>query len=252
MKIQLIRNATMKITFGGKIILTDPMLSEKGQFQSFAFKEKNPTVNLNISKESIMQNVDFILSSHLHPDHFDQSATDFIKKELPVYCQPNDGKKLKNKGFKEVTEVHQTVRIDNLTITRTGGKHGKGLVLALAGKVSGFFLEEENEPSIYWVGDSILTEEVERTILKFKPDIIITHSGGAKLFSVSKLIMDAEDTVKIFKLSPNSKIIAIHMDVLDHCFSTRQTLRELMKKNNIKASRILIPEDNEIIEIHKT
>jgi|GEM_PF-5732917 len=35
MKIQLIRNAIMKITYGGPTFLTDPMLSPKGGVRSF-------------------------------------------------------------------------------------------------------------------------------------------------------------------------------------------------------------------------
>ena len=44
MKIQLIRNATMKITYAGRTILSDPMLAPKGDFKSFAGIARNPTI----------------------------------------------------------------------------------------------------------------------------------------------------------------------------------------------------------------
>jgi hypothetical protein len=40
-------------------------------------------------------------------------------------------------------------------------------------------LQAENEPTLYIVGDSIWVEEVENAITTFKPEIIVTNSGGA-------------------------------------------------------------------------
>ena len=54
MKIQLIRNATMKLTYAGRTILTDPMLSPKGDFKAFAGIARNPTIELPFQKEEIV------------------------------------------------------------------------------------------------------------------------------------------------------------------------------------------------------
>jgi len=55
MKIQLIRNATMKLTYAGKTILTDPMLSAKNAYDPFAGVARNPTVELPHIRTNLRQ-----------------------------------------------------------------------------------------------------------------------------------------------------------------------------------------------------
>ena len=90
MEIQLIRNATMKITYAGKTFLTDPMLSPKDEFHPFAGKARNPTVELPLTNDEILEGIESVLVTHTHPDHFDPAAGKTLPKELPVFCQPGD------------------------------------------------------------------------------------------------------------------------------------------------------------------
>lgn len=52
--IQLIRNATLKIKYGGTVFLIDPILSGKGELKSVIGVNKNPTVHLTMPVEDIM------------------------------------------------------------------------------------------------------------------------------------------------------------------------------------------------------
>ena len=61
MKIQLIRNATMKITYAGRTFLTDPMLSTKGDFEAFAGIAPNPTIELPFQIEDIIKGIESVL-----------------------------------------------------------------------------------------------------------------------------------------------------------------------------------------------
>ena len=54
MEIQLIRNATMKITYAGKIFLTDPMLSPKDEFNYFAGKS---TKEQDLAKQKLLAKI---------------------------------------------------------------------------------------------------------------------------------------------------------------------------------------------------
>ena len=82
MEIQLIRNATMKITYGGHTILTDPMLSPKGAFRSFANIAKNPTIELPFPVEDVVTGVEAAVVTHYHPDHFDKAAGAALPKRI--------------------------------------------------------------------------------------------------------------------------------------------------------------------------
>ncbi len=246
MKIQLIRNATMKISYAGRTILTDPMLSPKGDFKAFAGIARNPTVELPFQKEEIVEGIESVVVSHDHPDHFDKAASAALPKMIPVFCQPADEGKLTNEGFQTVIPIETAYTWQGITITRTDGQHGRGKVLEFIGKVSGFVFQANGEPTVYWVGDSIWCEAVKGAIEKFKPDIVITHSGGAKLPGFETIIMDAEQTLTTLNASQEAVVVAIHLEALDHCHVSRETLRQMADAAAISPSRLMIPKDGEI------
>lgn len=120
------------------------------------------------------------------------------------------------------------------------------------GNASGFIFQAENEPTIFWIGDSIWNNNAADVIDKFQPDIIITHSCGAVWTDDKVLIvMDAKQTVEVCKAAPDAKVIATHMEAVDHATITRADLRACANEAGIKTSQLLIPLDGEIItQIH--
>jgi L-ascorbate metabolism protein UlaG (beta-lactamase superfamily) len=249
MKLQLIRNATMKLTYAGQTILTDPMLSEKGAFRSFAGIAANPTVDLTMTVEEILQDVDVALISHLHPDHFDEAAARTLPKNMPIFCQPEDTGHLREKGFANLTAVDISCHWQGITITRTGGRHGSGKILERLGNVSGFVLQAAGEPTVFWVGDSIWCEQVAEAIATHKPDIIISHSGGATLPGFDPIIMDGPQTLVTLMEAPTAVVVAVHMEALDHCTVSRTMLRRLADTTGIPPWRLRIPEDGETLTL---
>jgi L-ascorbate metabolism protein UlaG (beta-lactamase superfamily) len=247
MKIQLIRNATMKITYAGRTFLTDPMLAPKGDFKAFAGIARNPTIALPFQIEEIVEGIESVVVSHDHPDHFDKTASAALPKIFPVFCQPGDEGKMTDEGFQSVIPIETSYTWEGITITRTDGQHGSGKVLEFIGEVSGFVFQANGEPTVYWVGDSIWCEPVNSAIEKFKPDIIITHSGGAKIPGFEYIIMDAEQTLTVLNASPAAVVLAIHMEALDHCNESRETLRQMADTAAISPSRLIIPKDGETI-----
>jgi L-ascorbate metabolism protein UlaG (beta-lactamase superfamily) len=248
MKIQLIRNATMKITYNGSVILTDPMLSTKGAIKSFAGIARNPTVALPMPAEEILKGVEMVIVSHDHPDHIDEAAVKALPKTIPIFCQPGDETKMSEKGFLDAFTIDLSHTWEGITITRTKGEHGKGSILNRMGAVSGFIFQAHGEPTVYWVGDSIWCDTVEKSILAFKPDIIITHSGGATIPGFESIIMDIDQTLNVLNASSEkSVVVAIHMEALDHCGVSREELRRMADSKSIPPSRLMIPNDGDII-----
>lgn len=66
MKLQLIRNATLRINYAGKQILTDPFLAEKHSISSFINRSLNPMVDLPCTPDEVISGIDMCLISHLH------------------------------------------------------------------------------------------------------------------------------------------------------------------------------------------
>jgi L-ascorbate metabolism protein UlaG (beta-lactamase superfamily) len=142
--------------------------------------------------------------------------------------------------------VDNDIQNGDLKIQAVAARHGSSPgVLRDMGTTCGYVLTSENEPSVYWIGDSVWYGEIEATIARQQPDVIITHSGGAVWNENELIIMDAEQTIKACRAAPGSRVVAIHMEAFDHCRVTREDLREKAREAGIPDDRLLIPADGE-------
>jgi len=249
MEIQSIRNATMRIHYAGHSFVCDPYLADKFSRPTYSGKSLNPMVDLPCKPQEVIAEAEFFLLSHLHSDHFDPAAADLIDKDALMFCQPGDAVSLASKGFNQIIPVETSVSWKDISIERVPGQHGSGKVLDEMGQVSGYIISAANEPSIYWVGDSILTDTIRDTITRVDPAIILTHSCGAVWGEDHRLIlMDAEQTIEVCCLAPNSKVIAIHMGAVDHATVTREELRDYATMFDIKDQQLFIPNDGEELQ----
>ncbi|EJZ20546.1 MBL fold metallo-hydrolase [Rhizobium sp. Pop5] len=246
MKLQLIRNATLKLDYAGRTVLIDPYFASKHSQPSFAGRSQNPLVELPLAIDKILAGVELVIVSHLHEDHFDEVAMEFVPKHVPIICQPGDEAEIRKTGFTAVSPLTDIMTWEGLTFTRREGSHGLGPVLEEMGSVMGFSLEAMGEPSIYWAGDTVLYPPVADVIRATSPDIIITHSCAA-LWNGDLNVMDAEDTIAVCEIAPSSLVIATHMEALDHATIGREELRRAAKARGIPASRLLIPADGEVL-----
>lgn len=250
MKLQLIRNATLRLEYAGTTILIDPMLGSKHSYPSYVGIEDNPTVDLPIPASEVLADVDLILLSHLHGDHFDAEAQNIIDKAIPILCQPGDKEKIETYGFTSVVELEIETLWHKINITRTGGQHGTGQWAERLNPISGFVLQAPPEPTVYWIGDSVWCEEVKHALDKHQPGVVVTHSGGAELEDSGPIIMDAAQTIALCEIFPSAVVIATHLEALDHCKTSRKTLQLAAEESNIDLERLLIPADGEVIEIN--
>ena len=245
--LRLFRNATMRITYAGLTFLTDPMLSEKGGMPGFVGIASNPTVALPVAPGEIVRGVGYVIVSHLHPDHFDEAAARLLPRSLPILCRSEELASFSAAGFTNVVPIADSHRIGEVTITRIGGQHGKGKILERLGTVAGFVFQAPGHPTLYWIGDSIWCDEVEAAIRTHKPDVIISHSGGATIPGFEPILMDLGQTLQLAKIADKATIVAVHLEALDHCVVTRSQLREAAEKQGISGARLRIPADGEEI-----
>lgn len=249
MKIQLIRHATLLLNIQNKRILVDPMLSPLGAMDAVpnvCNKNKNPLVNLPIETHKIAD-VDGVLITHLHRDHFDEAAAKLIPMHLPVLCQPKDKEEIESKGFFNVVPIDKSYLWEGIRIIRTGGQHGKGLIKKRMGEVSGYIIKAENEPSLYITGDTIWCSEVEKALKTYEPEITIAFAGGARFSVGGAITMTEKDIYKVCKKAPYTKVIAVHMEAWNHCVLTRMELIKYLEKHSCDG-QVIIPKDGECLE----
>jgi len=247
--LQLIRNATLKLYYAGSTILIDPCLAPKHGLESFAGKSLNPTVDLPASIDEIVHDVELVVVSHLHSDHYDDVAKESLSKHLPLICQPGDEETIGQDGFADVRPLARTLEWRGIRFSRRKGSHGLGPVVEEMGPVMGIVIEAAGEPTIYWAGDTVFYPPVAATIDELRPDVTIVHSCGA-LWNGDLIVMDGVQTVDLCHLAPTSGIvIATHMEALDHATVDRLALRREAAAAGISEKRLLIPIDGETLDL---
>jgi len=246
MKIQLIRNATLWLEYGGLNILVDPMLMDKEVMPAFPNTPnelRNPRVSLP-ETETDYVNPDLVIVTHTHPDHWDEAAAKHLRKDVPLLCQQGDEAVFNGAGFTNVTAVDEKHEYHSVRFARTSGQHGTGEIGERMGKVSGFVLEADEEPVAYIAGDTIWCEEPAEAIGQYQPEVIVVNAGGARFLEGDPITMDGPDVAAVKRHAPDAHVIAVHMDAINHCMMSRVDLASYLASEQLDG-QVLIPSDGE-------
>jgi L-ascorbate metabolism protein UlaG (beta-lactamase superfamily) len=262
MKIHHLRSATFIIESGETFILIDPMLGKKGSMPPFSVIKakvaKNPTVEMPSNADELLNKVTHTLVTHSqtfgikalqHGDHLDPAGEAFLtSRNIPVATPAKDKAYLEKYGLTINWGIEDWQTIDFLggKLTAVPALHGHGWIHKVMANGVGFFLELPNEPSIYISGDTVLTNDVKRALNELKPDITVVAAGRARMDVGQPLLMSIDEVMEFIRLSPN-KVIANHMEALNHCAVTRTILKEAIDKNGL-SDKVLIPADGETLE----
>lgn len=253
-EMQQVRNATVKITYAGTTFLIDPMLAKKGTYPGFegTYRSnlRNPMVELPGSVEDVISGVDAVIVTHTHLDHWDDAAQKALPKDIPLFAQHEaDAQLIRSQGFKNVRVLTDEAEFGGVKITKTGGQHGTDKMYAdpapakLLGEAMGVVFQAKGYKTLYLAGDTIWRKEVDKAIEAYDPEVIVLNAGKAKLIGYEgAIIMGEEDVLRASQAAENAKIVAVHMDAVNHMSLTREELRAYVKKQGIE-SRVDIPED---------
>lgn len=252
MIIQQIRNATLKITYGGVMFLIDPWLQDKGT--GFSVKAVRPEMqgikcpmnDLPDIPENIQQGVDFCLVTHLHFDHF---SPDYLPKNMKIIAQnENDARSIREMAFENVKFFDsEEIEIGGIMIRKTKAIHGENeAVVQKMGEVCGYVFKAPGEKTLYIAADTVYCDEVGRTIEKYMPDVIILNCCGATLTS-GRLIMDTEDVKKVCLKAPGATVVASHLDSVNHALYTSEDVKDYISREGL--SQVLVPVNGESINM---
>jgi L-ascorbate metabolism protein UlaG (beta-lactamase superfamily) len=252
MLIQQLRNATMILELGPHRWVVDPMLAAAKAMPPFKVlgggRRRNPTVELPAGSDEALATVDGVLLTHEHPDHFDAAGRAFARaRSLPVWTNRVDAGHLRDKGF-DARLVEALGEGWSVEVVRS--KHGRGAVGWLLGPVCGYFLARDGEPSVYVTGDSILCESVLEAVERLRPEVIVAPAGSAN-FGVGGDILFSLDELVTLANKSGAQMVFNHLEALDHCPTTRASLRERMAREGL-GERVWIPEDGERRSYHGT
>ncbi|MDO5536809.1 MAG: MBL fold metallo-hydrolase [Desulfovibrionaceae bacterium] len=261
--VRLVRNATLKISHGGTTVLLDPMLAGQGAWPGFAgtyhSELRNPTVPLPMPVSEVLQDVDAVILTHTHEDHWDRAAQELLPKGMPVYVQNEADRRLvSSQGFTDVRVLKQSDRIGAISLARTACRHGSETVMADESRrasldpVMGMVFSAPGVKSVYVAADTVWFKGVEEALALHRPDVIVLNTGAASLSGERyaadpRIIMDKEDVLRACQAAPSAKIVTVHMDAVNHMTTGRADVRAFCAEKGL-TERVLIPMDGETMD----
>ena len=254
MQITFIRSATFILRYAGSSILIDPMLNPAeaaDPVPNTPNQRRNPTVGLPFDEATLTRmlgEIDGALVTHLHNDHWDARATELLPKSLPILCQPEDEARHRERGYRDLLPIDTAREWRGIAFTRTAARHGTGEIGARMAPVSGFVLRHPAEPSLYIAGDTIWCGEVAATLAREDPAVTVVNAGGARFLTGDPIIMTAADVIAFCRAAPNARVVATHLEALNHCLTTRADLRAALMEAGL-GEQVLIPADGEQLDL---
>lgn len=231
--LEWIGGPTYVLQLGGFKILTDPMLCPKSD-TAFIIK-KHPTtgvINAYVKRftEPAMfdtSNIDILLISHLHADHFDKEAKNILNKNLTTVAPTTNEETLVKWGFYNTTSLKWNDTItsrkgfETIKITAVKALHAKDEHLnSELGHVNGYIIEYsegKNTFRIYWTGDTVWFDEIKDYKKFGKIDLLITNMGAVGADgNIGRRGLDATECMKIIEYLNPVLVVPVHHSTFSH------------------------------------
>lgn len=219
--LQFIGTATTLIRLGSFTLLTDPNFLHQGQRAYLGKGLWSKRLTEPAMAPAELPDLDAVVLSHLHGDHFDRVAKAELARTMPIVSTPAAARKLRLWGFegrgldtwsREVLSKGD----ETLTIEALPAIHARGLMGALLPPVMGSMLEhrvgEEATRRVYVSGDTLTGDHIDE-IKRRHPDIdvAVVHLGGTRVL-FHTVTMDAEQGVDFLQRVRPDRAIPVHYD----------------------------------------
>jgi L-ascorbate metabolism protein UlaG (beta-lactamase superfamily) len=220
-----IGNATTLIRWGPFTVLTDPNFLHAGQRAYLGLGLTSKRLREPSLDVSELPDLDAVVLSHLHGDHWDRVAQRGLSRSLPILTTPHAARRLQGlRGFRrslglDTWESHTLVRDGStLRVTSLPGTHAPGLVGRLLPPVMGSLLEFGDTTGavaqrVYLTGDTLMYDGV-REIARRCPDVdlAVVHLGGTTLPGGLVVTMDGAQGAELLDVVRPRRAVPVHYD----------------------------------------
>ncbi len=139
-------HSTVLLEVGGVRVLTDPILRDR---------ILHIRRHVGAVAPEVVERIDAILISHLHPDHFDPPSIRKLGKDTRVIAPAGSARLLRRYGFKQVDEVAAgdwaeigDARINAVPVEHDGRRYPVGA------RVPALGYEVQGESTVFFAGDT--------------------------------------------------------------------------------------------------
>ena len=250
-KITFVNHSTFLIQYAGLNILTDPIWSFRcSPFQFAGPKRMRPP---GVKFEDL-PNIDLVLLSHNHYDHFDSNTVkDLIKKFQPQFIVPLGMKKsIQKLGGKRVDEIdwNQSFNFQKISITGTPANHftSRGLFDRDKTLWCGYLLQFDHH-KLYFVGDTGYGPNFKKIGKQYGPiDICLIPIGAYKPeWFMEPIHISPPQAIQVHKDIQSVQSIAMHFGTFpladDGQGTAEKELAQAMDESNVDAMTFIVPDE---------
>jgi L-ascorbate metabolism protein UlaG (beta-lactamase superfamily) len=216
--LEFVGTATTLLRLGGHTLLTDPDFRHRGH-RAYLGKGLFSKRRTEPALQPVgLPEIDAVLLSHLHGDHFDPIARAELDRALPVLTTPAASKKLHRWGFGDARGLAtwETVALaEGLTVTSAPGQHAPGVARPLLPPVMGSVVEVHDGQRpfrVYITGDTLRRPWLREVTERRGPlDAMVIHLGGTRALGLL-VTMDAGQGADLVELLDPTLTVPVHYD----------------------------------------
>jgi L-ascorbate metabolism protein UlaG (beta-lactamase superfamily) len=221
-QVTFVGTATTLLRLGSFTLLTDPNFLHAGEraylgYGLFSRRLTNPAMRIRD-----LPDLDAVLLSHLHGDHFDRRARHGLSRSVPIITTPQAERRLRRWGFGAADGLPTWDRYELrhgdelLSVTSVPGHHGPGLLDRLLPPVMGSIIDLERAGQrllrLYVTGDTLYRPELAEIPERFPGiDAMLVHLGGTRILGFL-VTMDGRQGVDLMRLVNPKVTLPIHYD----------------------------------------
>ncbi|GAA0584744.1 MBL fold metallo-hydrolase [Paractinoplanes ferrugineus] len=217
-----IGNATVLLRIGDFTLLTDPAFGPAGSRVGLGWGMWTRRLRAPALDALAGADLDAVLLSHLHGDHFDRAARQTLDADLTILTTPQAERRLRRGRFWAVRglptwESYEMTRGDQrLRVTAVPGRHGPGIADRLLPDVMGSVLEftagGQTRLTLYITGDTLFRPGLAEIPERFGGiDAMLIHLGGTRVLGLL-VTMDDRQGAELTGLIRPGRTVPIHND----------------------------------------
>ena len=137
--------------------------------------------------------------------------------------------------------------LGKISITPYKGNHALGKLRGPVGSSASYSIRAGGR-SLFITGDSLLDDLLRTSLNNARPDFLAAFAGSASFIFGSPITLGADELKQIARILPETKIIAVHMNAINHCSLTKNHLSEFAVSNGL-SQRLSIPGEGAILPL---
>lgn len=201
MRVTILGHATVLIELDGVRLLTDPLLRDR----ALVLRRDDPPA------ATASRNIDAVLLSHFHRDHFDRRSLALLDRSVVVIGPAGAARRLRGLRFATVVELSpgESTRVGTVEVRATPAAHGRSPA-ALRSSAVGYVVLGSKR--IYFAGDTDLFPAMAELALdRLDVALLPVWGWGPRL---GKGHLDPQRAVEALGLIKPRLAIPIHWGVL--------------------------------------